>query len=1290
MNIKILKILWAIIVVFTCNPTLAFDVKFYNINEMFGISIRETASVCSDDKGFIWTSSKTGILRLTEDNYRIYQLPFQTNDIISVRLVNKNHVLLAYTNNGQVFRYNTIYDRFDLLLDLRKPLNTIHLFVNNVLIENQETFWFASNKGLYRYQANELNSVYENEVSQTTWYDDKHLLFTDGKGLWLMDVGTLKYDNIYEYQSKSSISVQKLFYDSSADKLWIGTISDGLFRYDFYTGAFSRVVIPSLPEQPITAIEANSDSTILVGFDGKGIWEIGKNTESVLNVYKENSDDPSSLRGNGVYDVFYDRNHRIWVCTNSGGLSFFDRAASPVFQITHHINNPNSLNNNNVNKIIEDSRGNIWFATNDGVCRWNQSNNQWKTFYQGAFLSLCEDADGRIWAGSYSSGLYVLDGKTGEETAHYSKRKSDILTDSYFDIIKDHRGDLWFGSNYGEIIRYNTKKNTFHNYPIHSVFSLTELSPDKIVLASTVGLEILDAKIAETSRLLSGYLIEDLQVLNGNVWLCCSGNGLIYYDMKNQTTEIFTTESGLPSNYVSSIVYANGYLWVGTKNGLCRFDPKNKTVQNYFSIFPLSHVSYNMNAHCQLKNGQLIWGTSNGAVLFNPSEILQLEPSGKIFFQELFISGYSVRDSAAFQLTTPLDSLKDLKLKYNQNSLTLEMIPINATANVKFSWKMDGLDKEWSRRSTLRMLSYANMPSGNFTLKIKLYDSSLSYLLDEREILIHIVPPFWQTWWFLLTAIILFSGLVYFFLRDYLIRLKQRHTEDKVRFFTRTAHEVRTSLTLIQAPIAELNKMQNKTEKEFHYLKLAAEQTQRLSNVATQLLDFQKADIGKEQISFVRTDVVKLISLRVVMFDSFAKSKGVELLFTSNQPVYITAVDESMVGKIAENLISNAIKYSHPNSQVHITLACRQKEWALEVKDNGIGISKKAQRKLFREFYRCESAINNKIIGSGIGLMMVKNYVVMHGGQISCESCENAGSTFRVTIPFKEIKEQAASIIPINEKPAVVPVTEVTPQLQKIDYTQQKDMHILFVEDNDDLRNFIQYPLSEEFKVSTAEDGVLAWNFIYKNMPDLVVSDVMMPNMDGFELCRKIKSTFETSHIPVILLTALSEKAEELHGLGLGADDYLTKPFDMSILQQRIRTIIRNRKIIREKTLRLMKANLDDEPLLANEMNDKFVKKAIEVVNAHIANPLFGKNEFATAMNISESLLYKKIKAFTDQSPMDFIKLTRLNRAMEMIQENKNTITGISELCGFASVSYFSKVFKQHFGKSPSDFSYIP
>jgi signal transduction histidine kinase len=404
-----------------------------------------------------------------------------------------------------------------------------------------------------------------------------------------------------------------------------------------------------------------------------------------------------------------------------------------------------------------------------------------------------------------------------------------------------------------------------------------------------------------------------------------------------------------------------------------------------------------------LKNGQLAWGTNNGAIFFAPESIREISSNGKIFFQDLTISGRSIRETPSFKLKTPVDSLQNINLNYSQNTISLELISIGMQSGSKFSWKLDGFDKDWTSPSGNRIVTYTNIPSGEFEFKIKLYDNSLSNVVAERSIAIKLIPPFWRTGWFWILIILILSGIMFLSLLYYINTLKQEHTEEKVRFFTNTAHDIRTSLTLIKAPVEELSKEKNLTESGKYYLNLAIEQARQLTSVVTQLMDFQKVDIGKDHLMLSMTDVVKLVSTRKITLASYAKSKNIELGFVSDRESYLTAVDESKTEKIIDNLISNAIKYSPENSLIQIELKCDDKKWVFQVKDKGIGISRRAQRQLFKEFYRGDNAINSKVVGSGIGLLLVRNYVTMHGGKISCTSQENVGSTFQVIIPSKTI-----------------------------------------------------------------------------------------------------------------------------------------------------------------------------------------------------------------------------------------------------------------------------------------------
>jgi signal transduction histidine kinase/DNA-binding response OmpR family regulator len=580
------------------------------------------------------------------------------------------------------------------------------------------------------------------------------------------------------------------------------------------------------------------------------------------------------------------------------------------------------------------------------------------------------------------------------------------------------------------------------------------------------------------------------------------------------------------------------------------------------------------------------------------------------------------------------------------------------------------------------------MPNGTATLMIRMYDNSLTHIIDQRQIKIYVSPPFWEQWWFIALIISIIPILVYFEFQYYIYQLKKRHSDDKIRFFLNTAHNLRNSLTLVNGPIEELNKETSLSEKGNYFLNVLTDQAQHLLKVVTGLMDFHKVDIGKEKLYRSMTDIVDLVKTRLMMNESYARSQSIDIEFKSNCSEYITAVDEIMVEKIIDNLISNAIKYSYPGKKVYVNIDCDKDKWVLEVKDEGIGISKKAQKQLFNEYYRGENAVNSKIVGSGIGLLLVKNYITLHNGRISCKSQLDAGSTFQVTIPYQDIENIEVERVdneimqPVSIKTDARNVLDKEKSKEQLSVTKRK---ILIVEDNDKLRDFLRVAMDDDFIVSVASDGEKAWNLINKESFELVISDILMPGLDGFELCSKIKSSFETSHIPVILLTALTGKAQELRGLKLGADDYLSKPFDVTILQQRVKSILNNRAIIREKALKIITPGKDDDIVLEdNELNDRFLKDIIDIARKNVGNEKFSRDDFALAMNISPSLLYKKTKALTGLSPTDFIRSVRLEHALKLLKQKKYSITEVSELCGFSNVGYFGTVFRRYYGKSPS------
>ena len=1258
------------------------NLSFYNINDTYGIANRETTSICKDADGFTWIASKTGIMRLTDSDCRVYQLPYESMAVVSVEITWQENRLLAFTNKGEIFCYNPRHDSFERFFNFSRQMNVANLWVFNLEVDRDGSLWIASSRGLYYYKDNRCTLITQTagEAYHTTRYDARHLIAAGPGGIFLVDT---KQHHVERWSGKMNIQPSSLLLDRAMNRLWIGTYSSGLYYFDYITRELHAATVPNFPQQCIKDLELVRDSTLWCGIDGRGVWVLSHDGSRKITTYQEDVDNQFSISGNGVYDIYYDPSGRIWVCSVTGGTSVADLSSPTLVRLRHSINNPNSLINNHIHALIEDSHGQLWAGTNSGLSCWNPRTDKWVNYFEERdgetyiVLSLCEDADGNIWAGTYAHGVYVIDSKRLNIIAHHTQPTGILAKTGFvFDILKDKDGDMWLAGTSGEIMKYNHRTRKFEVYPKESVYAMAEWGDRMIILACNYGLLTLDKKTKKTTTLLTDNMIQDVAVVQDKIWAGSSGGGLFSYNIRTHIIKKYDTRHGLISNYVNSLLYADGYLWLGTENGLCRFNTIDKTITTYPSPMNLSTVSYSSDACFRLRNGMFAWGTSDGVIMQDPKYLYRHKLTGHIYIQDILLSGRSIRQYPDLLPETPLDSISNITLQHQQNNVTLNILPIGDNSRTaRFSWKMEGVDDDWNTLTDQRFINYTNLNPGTYRLLIRLYNHEL---IAERSLIIRVTPAFWATWWFKLACLLLAGCLAYFLFWFYTNRLNQRHAEDKLRFFTNIAHDLRTALTLIKAPIEELNQVNSLSKHDKQYLHLAAEQTRRLTSVATQLLDFQKVDMGKEPFYPVMADVVALVGCRVSMFESIAATKHIQINYHYDMDVCLTAIDIDMMERVIDNLLSNAIKYSHEHSTVDVRFHGDENEWRLSVTDYGIGISRKAQNKLFHEFYRSENAINAKITGSGIGLSMAKALVELHDGKISVESEEEKGSTFEIVVPYRRNEIQKNISKPINDL------------LQEDSYANYAtdDMRILIVEDNDDLRHFMIRPLGKHFQVATAANGVEAWEYIRQEIPDLIVSDIMMPRMDGFELCRLVKSTFETSHIPLILLTALSEKTDELHGLGLGADDYMTKPFDMKTLTQRITSIIHNRRIIGAKFIAAGNVTeaktMSGEPV--NMLNDVFVKQALEVVVRYLDDADFGKEEFAKEMGVSTSLLFKKIKALTGISVVDFIRNVRMEHAMKLINEKEYSISEIAYKCGFSSIGYFSTVFKKHFGKSPTDF----
>lgn len=920
--------------------------------------------------------------------------------------------------------------------------------------------------------------------------------------------------------------------------------------------------------------------------------------------------------------------------------------------------------------VIEDSAGRIWLATNGGLSCYDGKRCRWTNFFDTKsgesviVQSVCEDRNGRIWVGTYAHGVYVIDGGTMAVAEHFTSELGVLSNKSYvFSICCDSSGDIWLGGIRGEILRYDQVSGKFDAYTEIAVSQLAELDDQRLLVATANSVITLDKHTKQTATLVAGYAIRDISVVGGRLWIATAGSGLLCYDLTDGTLSVHDTTNGLPSDFVNSLTASADSLWISTPRGIFGFDACNHTLTGNLLPSSFDMVDFTPKAALRLSNGWLAWGT-NGGLLLNSCDIKDKEDTGRLFLNDIHIGGQSIRAIEDMRPGEPLDSLRRLKIGYDNGALEFELLSVGSGSNSPLvSYRMAGLEDNWTGPTEINSIRYGNLMPGRYTLQIRLHGDDV---VDRRDIEIVVMPPFWRRWWFMLLCMVFLAVVAVVTVRHLLRRIKRKDALQRLRLFVTSAHDLRSSLTLMKAPLEQLSASDHLTDSEKEYLQIASRQVERLSMMTTKMIDIQKISLGKLRFNYSPADVSGLIRSRISMVGALAVENGVDIVFKPLSEKLVTGVDAEKFGQIFDNLLSNAIKYSPSGGKVEVALWHDTERWYVQVSDNGLGIPGQDHKRIFAEFYRGANAVNANVVGSGIGLALTKRLTEAMDGEISFTSKLDVGSTFKLSFPLKEVEC----------------VAETTATADDV----QDEITVLVCEDNEELRHFLEMSLSKEYRVKAVNCAEDAWKWAKENIPDLILTDIAMEGMDGYELCRSVKHTFATSHIPVILVSALSEQEDQLKGFDAGADNYVCKPFDIRTLKARISTTIRNRRTVYASYIGQPAAGVgNDGQTGGNQLNDKFLDDAIAVLMQHLDDAMFGKEEFAKELNVSPSLLFKKIKALSGCSIVDFIKNVRMQKAHEMMADASLSISDIAFRCGFSSVGYFSTVFKKHFGCTPSE-----
>ena len=1262
-----------------------------NLNTDQGLSSSRAYSTVEGSDGAMWISTKLGVDRYNGVTVKSYRLPRQRqySDVsgMVIKLFKASRgILMAYDNKGHIYAFSPVTDRFALVHDLVAALGG-PIVLNEVCSDGSEGLWAALDRGVCHIDGRGrvrlmLKGHYINHVGPT----GSGILIGASDATYLARQGKMR-------RVSPLRSVQCSYDDAMAHRLWLGTFHDGVVAVDDRT--FAPVPQPglSLPLMPVRAILPWDASTLLFGIDGAGVYSYSESTHQTALTLNTDGRPSESLQGNGVYSLLRDSWGNLWVTTYSGGVDLaIPVGQDPVF-VRHEYLNGQSLINNGVNYILSDRSGHLWYATDRGVSIFDLRLRSWThALYNKVVLSLAE-SDGTLYAATYGDGIYAVK-PDGSSRLAYATLLGNLRTNYVYSLLADSHGNMWIGCLDGPLVCVSSSGR--REYPIKEVQCIIE-SPDhtSVAVGTTHGAYLINAATSRVARFFypeefSGvdynYFINSM-TFDGNsrLWIATDGGGIYHYDLRSRRVSNTTTAQGLPSDVVSSLVWdSHHHLWMGTDRGLACLQGTAIVNINYMKGL---EGEYKRQAAAALHDGRLIFGSNQGAVIISPMQAAAISYKAPPRITDIDVEGVEA-DSTWHKRLYRMRHRGKLTLSHGENSLVVHFESINYRYqnDIVYQCYLEGFDRQWSPPISQQTARFANLPPGNYVLRVKSLSKSTHQSLGEVSLPITIAQPWWNTLWAWMVYTALLLWLVYMGWNYYRNRLRQHYDQEKINFFVNTAHNVRTPLTLVLAPLKDIAADSGMSPRSRQFLDMAIENGNRLMAMITQLLDFQKASMRGHDFHPQLLDATAYMQSLARKFMIVAQDKGIELKTETPSGKLSFISDTTILAIVFENLISNAIKYTPSGGTIVLRAHAGRRHVYLDVADTGMGIPREERSRLFAAFYRATNAAQGK--GYGLGLNITRDLVGRIGGELRWESEEGRGSTFTLVLPLPE--HQQATLHPQNEG-------------------ESKDT-LLFVDDNSDLRQYMSMAFGRKYHVVAVSDGNEALQYLSHGECDIVVSDIMMPGLQGDELCRRIKDNEDTSWLPVILLTAKSTREFMIDGLHKGADDYIAKPFDTEILESKIETILANRhrlsKYYLGRSLRLaQKADGEEVPEAvahsrentdgtvtgstgSAEMNAEdqaFVDKATRLVMENLSDTDFTIDRLCQEMAMSRTLFYGRLKTLTGQSPQDFIRLLRLERAAALLKDG-NSVLDVSIKTGFANVKYFSTVFKKHFGTVPSKF----
>jgi signal transduction histidine kinase/ligand-binding sensor domain-containing protein/DNA-binding response OmpR family regulator len=1158
--------------------------------------------------------------------------------------------------------------------DVRKTLRFVDgsvLNINAAVSDGQGSIWLGSGNGLFRYSlaTKTISKTYNEEGGQLTSNnvtslaldkDGELWIGTEGGGVDILKMRTATFRYLLPDERKSTLSsesVFSIFIDRDSRK-WLGTLKGGVNLIDPFKNRFQTI------------------------------------THDPLN--------PNSLINDFVSSFYEDAEHNLWIGTDGGGLSYWNRKENSFLNFKHTPGNTASLSNNAVNSITGNDQGNIWVTTfGGGINRFNKATNSFQHYRcintltgaenKNAWL-LLEDHEKQLWATTFSDGKPYRYNRATDRFDLFSTELTDLIA-----LKEDRSEQLWAGNSHQLIkVDRTNKRHSFYEIgkPVRAIF-------------------------------------EDAA---GNFWIGAEGGGLILFDRnKGKIVSRFSDADGLCNNSVLNILEdKNGYLWLSTFNGLSQFDFKTKQFKNFYQSDGLQSNQFLYNSAIKLSSGELAFGGVKGFTIFRPESLLPSNTQAAVYLTELKVNNQPVSLGDRYITATNGDQIAALEIPYADAALSFGFAALEYSApdKISYAYYLQGWDKGWNNAGRMRTANYTRLSEGTYLLRIKCTNTDGVWNSKEIAIRLVILPPWYRTWWAYAFYLLVIVAAIYVYLRyrtrqaklayemqivklnaekaqaeyektqaQYEREKAERETErvinerekeineKRLSFFTDMSHEFRTPLTLIINPIKDLlqKKEEEAEKKELHVVYRNA---RRLLSLVDQLLLFRKADTEADQLSIAKLDMVSVCKEVYLSFVQLAKTKRIAYDFDAPEKKIAIYADKEKVEIVLFNLLSNALKYTQEGGKVSLQVKENENTVDILITDNGPGIPNDVGEKLFDRFYRVASTKTART-GFGIGLYLAKHFIDKHKGNIRYESEVGKGTTFHLTLQkgTHHLDGQVVQTAEADQSELLQELVEepiVKEEQNRLENLVSGQQSILIVDDDAQLRQYTAQLFKEKYIIYEAESGEEALQLAAQNTPDLVISDVSMKGMSGIELTKSIKEKPELSHIPVILLTGASAKETKLKGVELGADDYITKPFEKEFLIARVENILRNRNLLQNYFYN--EITLQKNTLKVSAEYKEFLDNCIRIVEEHLDDDQFSIQTLASEIGMSHSTLYKRVKSISGQSVNAFIRFIRLRKAAELFITTDANVNQVSMEVGINDIKYFRSQFNKLFGMNPSEY----